>query len=130
MIGWSWKKLGETTTDLPSLIMLLNQRMVKLKDVVQTIIGAIQITGAFANGTATPSVYGASTWQTSNTVPTSITAFSDGQVGQRITVWSTTANTTIVNSATLRTKSGANVVMTATQVMEFITYDGIEWREA
>ncbi len=130
MIGWSWKKLGDTTTDLPNLIVLLNLRMVKLKDVVQTIIGAVQITGDFANGAATPSVYGASTWKAPNTVPTSITGFSDGLAGQRISVWATTANTTIVNSATLRTKSGANVVMTATQVMEFITYDGVEWREA
>lgn len=129
MIGWSWKKLGETTTDTPSLIILLNQRMVKLANVVQTIIGAVQITGEFANGAATPSVYGASTWKAANTVPTSITAFSDGLAGQRITIWATTANTTIVNSATLRTKSGANIVMTATETREFVTYDGTEWRE-
>ncbi len=129
MQSWAWRNAGDTTTPLDALIRLLNSRLSKLADVVQTIIASVQTVQSFANGAAQPSVYGGNVWKAANTAPTSITAFKDGAGGQEIVIWATTANTTIVNSATLRTKSGANIVLTATEVRKFVTSDGVEWRE-
>ena len=129
MQSWRWPKLDDRNTPVDALTRALNNRLSKLVDVVQNIISALQTTQTLTNGGATPSVYGGSMWKAANTAPTNITGFSDGVAGQRITVWATTANTTIVNGANLRTKSGANIVMTATETREFATIDGTEWRE-
>jgi len=129
MQTWVWRKLPDTETTLDEFIRLVNVRFAKLTDTIANLLNAVQTVNAFSNGAATPSVAGSSLWTIAYTVPTNITALTEGQAGQRVTLFATTANATIVNSAALRTKTGANVTLGATSTIEFATTDGTNFRE-
>lgn len=88
--------------------------------------GAFMLT--FDNGDTTPSVARADIYAEANTAPTSVTAFDDGAVGQRITIIFSTANTTLVDAAALQLAGGVNFVGSANDVMELI-FDGTAWYE-
>lgn len=127
---WIWKAIdprGKWT--LPLLIQQLNLRFNKLQAQLAPLFSSVASVNTFAGAATTPSIYGSKTWRTNNSVPTTITNFMDGQPGDERTIWSGDANTTIANNANIRTKSGANIVMTATDVRTFATIDGLLWRE-
>lgn len=129
-LQWRWKAIdprGKWT--LPLIIQQLNIRFGQLTDALAALFSSIEAVNTFAGGAATPSIYGSTLWQTNNTVPTTITNFLDGGSGKAFTLWSGDANTTIQNNANIRTKSGANIVMTATDVRTFATANGTLWRE-
>lgn len=126
---WRWRSLGEDVTPLEELIRWLNQRLVRLASVLEQHHNNLRTVSTFSNGVTQPSVYGARVWIVQNSVPTTISHFRDGEEGQDFYLVSTTANTTVQNSATIKTKTGANVVMTATSAMHFVTADGLNWRE-
>ena len=126
---WRWRDVGSDTTPLEELIRWLNQRLQRLSSILEQHHNALRTVNAFSNGVSQPSVYGAKVWLEKNTVPTTIIAFRDGEEGQDFFLIGTTANTTIQNNAFIKTRTGANVVMTATSVMHFITPDGAIWRQ-
>jgi hypothetical protein len=126
----TWRSIDDTETDLPSLIRLLNLRLGTLVSSLNAVSASTQGAGSFSNGALTPSVGGSNVWQVKNTVATNITTLKDGTPGQTVVLWSTTANTVLVNSAGFLMKSGANVAMTATDVRRFTTVDGTNWRES
>lgn len=74
----------------------------------------------FADLDTTPAVEFGNMFLASNSGATLITAFDRGQDTQRITVVATNGNTTIVNSANLVTRSGANIVMAANSSRAFV----------
>lgn len=127
-MAWDWRQLS---TDLPydELISAFNIRMRRLSQQITALLAATTTVNTFANGATFPSVFGARTWKTANTVATNITGFDEGTEGQEILVWSTDANTTLVHSAGLRMKGGVNVTMTANETRRFATVDGVNWRE-
>lgn len=126
---WEWRRIDDKGTALSDLILLLNQRFGKLVQALSYIFGAVQIVGTFPNLATNPSVLGARLWLVSNTAATNLAGFTEGAAGQRITLWSTTGNTTLIHSASLFLKAGANVLMTANDVRDFDTADGVNWRE-
>jgi hypothetical protein len=130
-LGWKWKVLDpkDKSWTLPKFIQYVNIQMSKLTDALATLFSSIESVNTFAGGATAPSIYGSNTWLTNNPVPTSITNFLDGAAGKTITVWAGDANTTIKNNANIRTKTGADIVMTANDVRTFVTKDGLLWRE-
>jgi hypothetical protein len=74
---------------------------------------------------ATPSVRGCGSIKFANANPTDVTDFSDGVAYQRLVVRSTSANTTLKNG-TIKTASGADVVLSSTSCL-FFWYDGTNW---
>lgn len=129
-LSWRWKAIdprGKWT--LPTVLQQLNLRMGKLQDSLATLFSSIESVDTFAGGAATPSVYGSNLWATNNTVGTVITNFLDGTPGKLFTLWSQDANTTIQNNANIRTKTGADIVMTVNDVRQFATKTGLLWRE-
>lgn len=77
---------------------------------------------------ATPDVTGHCVFTTANTGATTITDFTGGVPGQRLTVWCNDANTTVQhNGTTLATPTGANVALASGRVYEFVKY-GAVWR--
>jgi Zn-dependent alcohol dehydrogenase len=129
MEGWKWRRIADDTTPLDEYIRLVNSRMAKLATALEQHQNALIGVDTFNNGAAQPSVYGARVWLAANTVATSITHFRDGEQGQHFTLIATTGNTTVENTATVKTKTGANVVLAANQTMQFVTPDGFNWRE-
>jgi hypothetical protein len=127
-----WRTLDDALA-LPDFIRAANDQLRRLAQVLAVEVGAVAGAKAFPNGATQPTVAGAKVWEAKNTVATVITTFRDGTPGQEAIVWASTANTTIQHSAAaggIRTTSGANIVMTATEVRRFVTLDGISWREA
>ena len=82
----------------------------------------------FTDGDTSPSVAGRSYWRAVNTTPTSITAFDNGFNGQAITIRATSANTTIVNSASLINKGGTNVTVPTNGIISYVR-QGSVWYE-
>lgn len=128
-MSWNWPGPNPKTTTLEDIIKLLNVRLGSLGKALAPLFSAVESVNTFANGATTPSIFGSNVWKATNTVGTVITNFLDGTPGKRFQVWSTTANTTITNNANIVTKSGANIVMTATDIRDFLTVDGALWRE-
>lgn len=130
--AWRWKAIDPRAKDwtLPKIISLLNVRMTDLENKLSGLFSSVEAVNTFAGGAATPTVYGFSLWKTNNPVPTTITNFADGSPGKVFTLWAGDANTTVKNNANIKTKSGADIVMTATDVRQFATSDGLVWREA
>lgn len=129
MASWKWRAISEKKTTLEQLILLLNVNLGKLGTALVSLFSSIESVNTFAGGATTPSIYGASMWLTNNSVGTVITNFLDGTPGKAFTVWAGDANTTIQNNASIRTKTGANIVMAATDIRTFATKDGLLWRE-
>ena len=126
---WKWRTIGQDTTPLEEFIRWCNQRFARLAGILELHHNALRTVNSFSNGVTQPSVYGAKVWIEKNTVPTTITAFRDGEEGQDFYLIGSTANTTIQHGANIKTKSGVNVVSSATSVMHFVTPDGVVWRE-
>lgn len=129
MERFTWRRLGDKTTPLDELIRFLNSRLTKLAFILGAVIDDLRTVSSFSNGVTQPSIYGARLWIEKNTAPTTISHFRDGEEGQIFTLWATTPNTTVANSGTIRTKTGANVALNANSVMMFGTADGTLWRE-
>jgi len=72
----------------------------------------------FTDGDTTPSVAGASMWDTANTNPTTITNFDDGIDGQIIRI-KADANTTIQHGTNIFTTSGSNITCAANVIYSF-----------
>lgn len=126
---WRYRKANAEVTRLDEFIRWTNNYLTKLQGVLEQHHSAFRGVGTFSNGTAQPSVFGAKVWLEKNTAPTTIVHFRDGEEGQDFFLVATGANTTVANTATVRTKTGANVVMNANSVMHFVTADGTNWRE-
>jgi Pectate lyase superfamily protein len=89
------------------------------------------ITGevTLTNNSTTPSVARSNAFLANNSSGTTITNFTGGVNGQRITIFAQNGNTTIQhNGTTIFTKTAANVVMAANQTIEFIKR-GTPWFE-
>jgi hypothetical protein len=126
---WQWRGLDDRATPLDELIRVLNRKLGDLALEMGRVIAGIGAVSSFPDLATTPSVRGAKVWKVGNTGATNISALTGGSVGQEVTLWATTANTTLVNSAALRLKGGVNVTMTATETRRFATVDGLNWRE-
>ncbi len=77
---------------------------------------------------ATPSVELGNIFKTANTGATSITNFTDGAAGQRVTVFCQDANTTLVNNSNITTTTGSNKSLSNGAVYELI-HNGTKWVE-
>lgn len=62
------------------------------------------------------------------TTPTTVTNFTNGYPGQIITLLGD-ADVTIQNNTNIKTKSGSDIVCTATSAHQFVTLSGAIWRE-
>ena len=82
----------------------------------------------FTDLDTTPSVKGMSWARVNNTGVTSITDFDDAYEGQKLTLYYSTGNTTIVHGANIVTKTGVNVTPSASSVMDFLHVNGV-WYE-
>jgi hypothetical protein len=126
---WKWRRVADDTTLLDEFIRMVNSRMARLSTILEQHNNALIGVNTFSNGAVQPSVYGSRVWLAANTVATSITHFRDGEQGQHFTLIATTANTTVENTATVKTKTGANVTLAVNGTMQFVTPDGFNWRE-
>jgi hypothetical protein len=81
-----------------------------------------------AANSSVPSVSAGNAFVTANTSPRTITNFTSGADGQRITVKAGDPNTTLANNATIATRTGANRLLASGDVVELIL-DGSVWRE-
>lgn len=126
---WSWRAVPDQSTPVASLIRILNRSLSELSRELLAVRSGVSSSATFPDLATTPSVRGARLWQVINTAPTSITALTGGTAGQEVLIWATTANTTLVHSASLLLKGGVNVLMTATETRRFATVDGLNWRE-
>ena len=88
-----------------------------------------QKTGTFAAADATPSVLNIEKWMAGNTGANNITFFDDGLDGQTIRVLGD-GFTTVVNSATLVTNTGANKLLAANKVYVFTYLSGVWYEDA
>jgi hypothetical protein len=85
----------------------------------------------FTDADATPDVSRADVFAEANTGATTITAFDNGAVGQRIVIIFSTANTTIQDASVggvIQLAGGANFVGSANDTLELI-FDGTNWYE-
>ena len=130
MAAWKWLPLETRgTLNIQELARQLNIRMPKLAGLLESLFSATTDVDTFPAGATSPSIYGAKLWKTNNPAPTTIIAFADGQAGDERTIWAGDANTTIQHSATLYTKSAANIILGANEARKFATIDGASWRE-
>jgi hypothetical protein len=74
----------------------------------------------FIGTTATPSVVGLTKLVANYAAATTVTNFVGGIDCQELVVVATNANCTIANNTTIHTSTGANIVMTAKQVLRFV----------
>jgi hypothetical protein len=81
-----------------------------------------------AANSSVPSVVGGNAFKTANTSARTITNFTNGADGQRITVKADDAFTTLANNTTIATANGANRLLVQNEVVELIL-DGTVWRE-
>jgi hypothetical protein len=83
----------------------------------------------FVDLDTTPSILNKTFWLASNSLATSITDFDDEiEDGNVITILFTTANTTIVNGATIRNRSAANITPATNATHSYIMRSGV-WHE-
>lgn len=82
----------------------------------------------FTDQSATPSVADGSRFTIANTVPTTITNFTNGYDGQTIYTLSTGTTTTFKNNSTIAPISGTDTLMTTNKIYKFLL-DGTVWRE-
>lgn len=146
LADWNWKKIddgvfreaegatsGQSLSSLRSALRDVFRRMnnnMKLLENSVNISGRyIAAVGTFANGATTPDIMQASVWKTANTAGTVIVNFLGGEVGRQFTLIALDANTTIQNNANIVTKTGANRVLALGAVTQFVTTDGLVWRE-
>lgn len=108
----------------PDLVRELNRRFAVLQKALSPVVGT------FGIGNTTPSVAGASVWQTVNAGSTSITAFTNGLPEQTIVLIAGDTHTTLVhNAALLIITAGSNLTLTLGQVVSFVSVDGTLWRQ-
>lgn len=89
----------------------------------------IQITTQWRTGVTTPSAFGVNVASTANTVPVSVTDIIGAVDGQYLRILGD-GLTTIVNSARMRTNTGANKLLAASKVYRFTYFDSIhQWIE-
>lgn len=62
-------------------------------------------------------------------VATSVTAITNGEVGQELTLYMTNANVTLVNSNNLRLSGNVNYTPPSKTAMKFVCLDGTIWAE-
>lgn len=130
MAAWKWLALETRgTLNIQELARQLNLRMPKLGALLDALFAATTATNTFAAGATSPSIYGARLWKTNNPAPTTIVALADGQAGDEKTIWAGDANTTIRHSASLYTKTAADITLGANEARQFATLDGTNWRE-
>lgn len=111
------------TADLPRTIDLLNAAFAHIQRALTPSVGT------FGENNATPSVQGASVWQTNSASATSITAFLYGIPEQVIIVIAQDSNTTIVDGTDIVTASGSNITMSLGETRQFVSADGRVFRE-
>ena len=128
---WDWQSIPTDPAELPlpKFFTLLNRRMKDLGLLLRTTASNTTIT-PIVDGTAIPSVVDrAKIYKTGNTVAVNLTGFAGGVPGQSIILLAGDGNTTLINSANLILKGGANVLLAAGNTKLFLTEDGVVWRE-
>jgi hypothetical protein len=88
-----------------------------------------QVTTTFTNADTTPSVAAGNLFKTNNSGATSITTFDDGVDGLSIVIVATDANTTFVNGATIKNRSGANVTTAANLTYTYLRIGGVWYQQ-
>lgn len=83
----------------------------------------------FADQDATPTVSFHNLYFCDNTVATTITGFDDGQIGQEITIFFTTANTTIQYNSNIRLSGNKDWTPDALSALRLVKYPGYNWVE-
>ena len=132
-VPWQWVTMPSiprwNDTALGTFLTEVNRRMKLLEN-------ALKYTGDLSYGvrvspvgSTTPSVGGVRILVTANTGATSITFFNDGEPGQTLIVQAGDTHTTVVNSATLRLRAGANWTPGLHATKQFFTVDGLTWDE-
>ena len=91
------------------------------------------ISSLFTANSTTPSVTNGTTplrnWKTNNSVPTSVTNFTNGFIGQILTLEGGDANTTIVNGATIVNITGANITMGGNKIVNYRLNSSLVWMQ-
>lgn len=108
MIGGNWPFKAGTLDDVCRQLQLLSSKIFDRTLVLMPNVGG------------TPSVQGVSVARTANTVATNITGFTGGHDAGRLVVIAGDTHTTLVHSAGLFLKGGANVTMTLMQTKNFV----------
>lgn len=88
----------------------------------------VSVVTPFAAGDATPSVQSGNVFSTANVGATTVTNFDDGTNGQTITV-KVDANTTIQHNATIKNRSGADIVGAADVTYTFTRIGGVWYQD-
>jgi hypothetical protein len=127
--NWTWPKIDDKLTKLEEFIRRVNLAMKKLENSFGIVTTTVQAVGTFTNGSVQPNVSQASVWKTNNTAATSITNFIGADAGKTFTLIAGDGNTTVKNNANIVTKTGADRVLGAGAVLQFVTFDGAVWRE-
>jgi hypothetical protein len=128
--SWTWKKADDKLFKLDEFIRHVNQWMKKLENSFGIVTTTVQAAATFGNGATTPSVALASVFKSANTAPTTITNFLGGDQAKLFTLIAGDANTTIKHDATkIKTKTGADRVLSLGHTTQFVTYDGVIWQE-
>ena len=81
-----------------------------------------------AVNSSAPSVAHAIQWREANTSATTITNLADGREGQTITIWFTTANTTLQHGALIQFANAANFLSQPGDILVLTMANGV-WRE-
>lgn len=126
---WVWPKQDDKLTTLDRFIRNVNVAMKKLENALGIQQTTLQAVGTFTNGATTPNISLASVWKTANTAPTSITNFLGGDAGKSFDLIFNDANTTLVNNANVKTKTGANRTPALGNTTRFVSYDSAVWYE-
>jgi hypothetical protein len=122
MIGGNWPFKAGTLDDVCRQLALLSKRIFD-----RTLVLPVNAGGS-------PSVQGVSVVRTANTGATNLTGFAGGHDAARLVVIAGDTHTTLVHSAGLFLKGGANVTMTLNQTKNFVgsadpTSGVINWLE-
>ena len=110
---------------------VVNLRTSQIANSRVQVLGALRFAAelTFTDADTTPSIAGRNIFVEANTGATSITTFDDGQPGQIIHIRFTTANTTLVDGATLQLAGSANFVGSADDVITLWFGGDNIWRE-
>lgn len=76
----------------------------------------------FGDGDTTPSVVDGSLFYASNTAPTNISAFDDSRDGQEVNILATNGNTSVQNTGSIQTITGAITALSANRVYRFVKF--------
>lgn len=98
------------------------------RDRTTNLVLPIELIDKFVLLDTTPSVLNCNIFKTINVVPVSITTFDDGAEGQTIKILGE-GQTTINNTATVKTNTGAPKLLAANTVYTFTLIEGV-WYEA